>query len=147
MKIYKVEHIYDKSLYINVEGHLLGYFSSKTGAEKTVEFFKPIKGFCDYPDGFIITELPLNCTRKPIYLYQIWYYIHDKNYDYEYGKYLDLNLYTNKKEAVKVKSRFERLNKEEIKKCPLEIESGINRWKLDEKTKEWHDGFEVYVGG
>lgn len=53
----KVEFVNNEWVY---DSKLIGYYSTKEKALETIEKYKSIKGFCDYPDDFYITNIPLD---------------------------------------------------------------------------------------
>lgn len=60
-KVYFVDHIRDISEDDDVQDvKLIGVYTTKELAEEAVERKKNLEGFRDYPDGFEISETPLD---------------------------------------------------------------------------------------
>ena len=61
-KVFRLEHkrklIRQKKAMHDVK--LLGYYVEKEDVEKVIEQYSSIVGFCDYPDGFVITEMEVD---------------------------------------------------------------------------------------
>lgn len=61
--VYKLEHSHisgslgDEKLF---DTKVIGYYSSRKKAEETMERYKYITGFKDYPDGFIIEKIEID---------------------------------------------------------------------------------------
>lgn len=43
----------------------IGIYASKLEAEKAIERTLPLEGFCDCPDGFVITEIEIDKDLIP----------------------------------------------------------------------------------
>ncbi|MFT9057373.1 MAG: hypothetical protein ABF449_12320, partial [Ethanoligenens sp.] len=59
IKVYMLEHKRETGSDGNeliYSSKLIGFYSSRKKAEETIEKYKNIEGFKDYPDGFVIME-------------------------------------------------------------------------------------------
>ena len=61
--VYKLEHSHISGYLGNeklFDTKIIGYSSSRRKAEETMERYKDITGFKDYPDGFIIEKIEID---------------------------------------------------------------------------------------
>ena len=141
MIIYNVVHIEDKGIYRNVDLKLIGYFSTIEKALCSIETVKNLQGFKDSPNGFIIKEMEVEYRRRSPYVYELYQYLYDADYTYEYSK--TISLYPTYQKAIAARKRFKEHNSNSFMKCKLKKEIGISRTLIDEVL--WTEGFETYV--
>jgi len=145
LELYRLEHIEDKGLYRNVELKRIGYFSSLSKAENTIQYFKKLKGFCNSPNGFIIRQVFFPKVFTGEYVYELVQQIHDREYDYWYEK--DLGVYSSYSECEEAQKRFLSMNESLISHCELINELFIDCIKIDAPSSFWSEGFDTCVGG
>lgn len=145
MILYKVDHIYDRVKYSNVNLKNIGYFDSLAKAEQAIKQYKLLEGFKEYPNGFIITAIKIDKIRMPRFVYELILYVHDSDYDYEYERWL--SVHTSREMAETSRKRFEELNRCSLYKSSLNIELMVDQIPLNEPSAFWSEGFTVSVRG
>ena len=144
MKLYKLIHIHDIDDFITPDIKRLGYYTSLEKVEESIAFFVSLSGFCDYPNGFVVTEHEVSYgphTPKNA-VYELCLSVHDKKWDYEYEN--TISIHSSRKAADDAKRLFKQLNQKDhaIMNCKLIKQIWIDPFYLDEKSEFWSEGFD-----
>ena len=99
MQLYKLIHIHDIDDFVTPDIKKLGYYTSVEKVEEAIAFFAPLSGFCDYPNGFVVTEheVSYGSRTSPKAVYELCLSVHDKKWDYEYEN--TISVHASRKEA------------------------------------------------
>ena len=121
----------------------IGVYSTLNKAREAIERFRPLPGFSDYPDDFVISRVrcyidrPLGreeLERTPIYTPYYEYWIAEEECDFVHrGLY-----YTSQAQAQKVIDEWKRKNRH-IKQ---EVSYSIFDVTLNKDSLIWNEGFD-----
>ncbi len=136
MIIYNLIHVYKSTdCYHDIKN--LGYYSSYENAYEAIEYYKETQGFCDNKNGFAI--VPYNVDSDLLNLqvvYDVYVYIHDDVYDYEYTQLLGI---LDKRDKANTMVELFKQNNRLLFLNNLKIETEIDETKIDEL--QWKEGF------
>lgn len=139
MRIFNLNHIYISTKNTNIEEKNLGYFSSKNILDEKIKYFCTLKGFCNYPNGFLVQIIDIEDTPYVNYIYEVILYIHDELYNYEYTN--DLGIFLSPEKAENSLKLFKEVNSEFLSSMQLNTEFIIDKYEIDKC--EWNEGFEI----
>lgn len=132
MKIYELLHMHGAEVLSDGRFHdgdiaRLGYFSSLDQASISIEKYRGISGFRDYPNGFAVFEHEMEYAES-IYLAEC--YIHDFEFEFEYSK--SLGIFTQERDAYLAIDTFRQNNLMNWEDDKLTVELSVDQYMLDE---------------
>lgn len=128
------------------EQKIIGFFATKQLVNETIEHFKSVKGFRDFPDCFIIDEFEVMGLKKPVISGQTVYFLQhefscEKNgLIYDYVTHIDL--FCHYKDAYLTMCNLKKSPEYVHKNKGLYAQTGgftIDKYILDQC--EWAEGF------
>lgn len=141
MKIYELVHMHRAEVLSDGRFHcgdiaILGFFKSLDEVSTTIQFYKNIEGFRNYPNGFVVFEHEIEGDEASIYV--AFFYMHDEEYEFEYSR--DLGIFTCESDACHAIKNFRQNNLINWDNDKLVAESGVDKYVLGEMNCT--DGFE-----
>lgn len=127
----RLEQLNDEWIY---DSKGIGFFSSITIVKRVIKKYKNIKGFCDYPNDFVIDKYMIDFHQKKRYDYV---YVLEHFYEDEDGYDIVAKpwIFSTRSEA----ERYMKKMKSEIPFCNYPNNFLISKCKLNKC--EWTEGF------
>ena len=139
MVIYRLMHSYAGTETIYGDEFALGCYSDLDIIKKTIDIYRTIEGFSQFPNGFYVFEYTVNgesdCGNEFVYVAEV--YIHDEDYDFE--RVNCLGVFGNNADAEQCISNFQNQNEGFINSTDLVVECTAEKYKIDEMG--WKEGF------
>lgn len=134
MKIYELLHMHRAEILSDGRFHYgdtarLGYFSSLDQAVISIEKYREISGFRDYPNGFAIFEHEIENVAS-VYLAE--FYAHDPEFEFEYSS--SLGIFTKEREAYLAVEIFRQNNHMNWEDDELIVELNVDKYRIDEMS-------------
>lgn len=107
---------------------LLGFFTSLKKVNSSIERYRNIAGFRDYPNGFTVFEHEIEGEETIVYVSS--FYIHDAEYEFEYSR--NLGVFKCESDARRAIEIFRTNNSANWSKDKLEVELNVDKYILDE---------------
>lgn len=148
MKVYLLTHSREVEL-CATSSVMIGIYSSLSVVDTTINKYKDIEGFKDYPDDFVVKEYEVTSKENneilpghPIYFLQHEYSVDEEGIIYDYDT--DIGIFANYDSAKKVMEELIRTKTYPKSPDGLYAPDGfcISECIVDEDN--WTEGFVVY---
>ena len=142
MIVYELTHtyyIYKSSLYYSCSK--LGYYSDMSNIKIAISFYSELPGFCDAPNGFVVTQKEVIGAECDTDFYEALIYAHTEDFE-SYEHTVELGLFWDRSSAENAISLFCANNELFLKNPDLEIEQLIEKYTINEHCG-WLEGFTV----
>lgn len=132
MKTYELIHIHGAEMLSDEHFHygeisILGYFTSPKKVASSIEWYRHIAGFRDYPNGFTVFEHEIEGDSMTVYVAS--FYIHDEKYEFEYSR--NLGVFIAESDACRAIETFRMNNLSAWSNDGLEAELNVDKYILD----------------
>ncbi len=121
---------------------LIGFYSPISKAEETIEKFKNITGFHDYPDDFVIEEWDVDIDDfndiAGDYTGSVFYLAHEYYDGTEFDYITDLGVYSRFKKAKRAKAKYKMISKF------IAYPDGFSIDEYEINKEHWTEGFYTY---
>ena len=138
MVIYQLEHAHGSTDEYCGCVKMLGLYSSLEMVVNAIEKYRNICGFSLFKNGFFFIKRYVECEDALEYVYFVELYMHDKEYDFEHGEFMQI--FASEEDANKYAEEADLNRFDFAKGGEIEYEITVSKYKINEM--EWRYGFD-----